>query len=76
MSHSFKKTPFMSIAKAGAKEHKRAKRKMTRQKRRRINQEDELPSGSHFKKWLYDWRWRPDDGRRYRLNIDQKILRK
>ncbi len=74
MSHSLKKTPIVPIACCNQKTHRKAKKRMTRDFRHN-HQNDEIPSGTYYRKFEYDWRWRPDDGRAYAPDY-QKSLRK
>ncbi len=64
MSRSFKK-PFHGIACCKAKNLKAAKDEMSRTSRKWINANEEMPSGSHYKKMQHSWKWRPDDGKTY-----------
>lgn len=64
MSNSYKKTPFIGIAKTKQGSHSKAKKHVTNQFRLKISQSDDLPQqGSYYKKWRHSWYWRPDDGK-------------
>lgn len=67
MSRSYKK-PIIGIALGGVKPHKKAKKKMTRETRRWLGMQEDAPSGNYYKRYQYDWRWRPDDGRTWSDN--------
>jgi len=73
MSRSFKK-PITGIGKVVAKEHRKAKKKMTRETRQWLEKQEDVPSGGYYKRFLHDWRWRPDDGRAWSEN--PKMMRK
>lgn len=63
MSRSKKKHPIVGICIVDAKEHAKAKKQMSSRTRSWINDQEGLPNGSVYKKFLHDYSWRPDDGR-------------
>lgn len=67
MSRSFKKNPIVGICVGGSgtKQHRQAKKEMTRSTRFKLNTDEFAPSGSYYKKYMHSYQWRPDDGKQY-----------
>ncbi len=71
MGKSYKKEPFSGIAVCKSKALKRAKVEMTRSSRKRLLEEDDILSGSYYKKIDYTWRWGVDEGKQYAPNWEK-----
>lgn len=71
MSKSYKKEPFHGISVCKSKVLKRAKVEMTRSSRKRLTEEDDILSGSYYKKIDHSWRWGVDEGKHYAPNWEK-----